>query len=144
MSRFLLDVNFLIALVDPDHVHHDPAHAWFGTLADAEWLTCPITQNGAIRVVTGPKYVNGPVRLPDAVESLRTVIAQGSHVFVPDEISLLDDVHIDATRLTSAAQITDTYLLALATSQVATFVTFEKRMITSAVVSPKVSILTLI
>jgi toxin-antitoxin system PIN domain toxin len=144
MSRFLLDVNVLIALVDSDHVHHDPAHTWFVTLADAEWLTCPITQNGAIRVVTGPKYVNGPVRFADAVESLRTVLVKGSHVFVPDEISLLDSSHVDITRLTSAAQITDTYLLALSSSHSATFVTFDKRMITSAVASSTVSILTLI
>jgi len=144
MSRFLLDVNVLIALVDPDHVHHDPAHNWFVTLADAEWLTCPITQNGAVRVVSGPKYVNGPVRLADAVESLHSVIAKGSHLFVPDDLSILDDAHVKTTKLTSAAQITDTYLLALATSHDATFVTFDKRMITSAVVSPNVSILTLI
>jgi len=144
VSRFLLDVNVLIALMDADRVHHDPAHEWFETLADSEWLTCPITQNGAIRVVTGPKYVNGPVRLADAVDSLRTVIAKGSHVVVPDEISLLDDSHMDIAKLASAAQITDTYLLALASSQNAAFVTFDQRMITAAVISPNVSILTLL
>lgn len=144
MSRFLLDVNVLIALVDADHMHHDPAHDWFDTLADTEWLTCPITQNGAIRVVTGPRYVNGPVRFADAVDSLRTVIAKGSHVFVPDDFSLLDDSHVDVAKLASAAQITDTYLLALASSQNAAFVTFDKRMITTAVVSPAMSILTLL
>lgn len=144
MSRFLLDVNVLIALVDSDHVHHDRAHEWFSTLADADWLTCPITQNGIMRVITGPKYVNGPVRLADAVESLLSLMAQGSHVFVPDDVSLLDREQVDLTRLTSSAQVTDTYLLALATSHNAAFVTFDKRVITTAIASPAMRLLTLV
>ena len=30
MIRHLLDVNVLIALVDPAHVQHDAVHDWFG------------------------------------------------------------------------------------------------------------------
>ena len=29
MTRHLLDVNAIIALIDPLHVHHERAHAWF-------------------------------------------------------------------------------------------------------------------
>lgn len=29
MTRFLLDINVLIALIDPAHVQHDWAHEWF-------------------------------------------------------------------------------------------------------------------
>lgn len=28
MRRFLPDVNTLLALLDPMHVHHDAAHQW--------------------------------------------------------------------------------------------------------------------
>lgn len=143
MTRFLLDVNVLIALVDADHVHQDQAHEWFSSLGETEWLTCPITQNGAIRVVSSPKYVNGPVRVGDALESVRTVTQRGNHLFVGDGISVLNERLINPAHLTASGQITDTYLLALAAHHSATFVTFDKRMTTSAVVSPEISILTL-
>jgi predicted nucleic acid-binding protein len=29
---FLLDVNVLIALIDPGHVAHDDAHEWFAAI----------------------------------------------------------------------------------------------------------------
>ena len=46
MTTFLLDVNVLIALVDPAHVQHDAAHDWFGQLGYLAWATCPLTENG--------------------------------------------------------------------------------------------------
>jgi toxin-antitoxin system PIN domain toxin len=144
MTRFLLDVNVLVALVDTDHVHHDRSHEWFGELGDTEWLSCPTTQNGAVRVVSGPKYINGPVRVNDALESVRSITEQGNHVFVSDSISLLDESHFDSRHLLASSQITDVYLLALSAFHQSTFVTFDKRIRTSAVVSEAKSILTLI
>jgi predicted nucleic acid-binding protein len=53
---FLLDVNVLIALIDPGHVAHDDAHQWFSSRGAADWATCPITENGVIRIVGHPRY----------------------------------------------------------------------------------------
>lgn len=58
MSGCLLDVNVVIALIDPSHVHHDRAHAWFGATGKEDWLSCPTTQNGAVRIVSHPRYSN--------------------------------------------------------------------------------------
>lgn len=55
---FLLDVNVLIALIDPSHVGHDAAHHWFAEQGHADWATCPLTQNGVIRIVGNPRYPN--------------------------------------------------------------------------------------
>lgn len=52
MSRFLLDVNTVLALLDPRHVFHDAAHAWAERAPDARWLTCPLVQNSVIRVAS--------------------------------------------------------------------------------------------
>ena len=52
----LLDVNVLVALFDPDHVHHDLAHDWFADHRSRGWATCPITENGVIRVLANPAY----------------------------------------------------------------------------------------
>ena len=37
-----MDVNVLIALVDPAHVQHDSVHAWFGRVGCKAFATCPI------------------------------------------------------------------------------------------------------
>jgi uncharacterized protein len=57
---FLLDVNVLIALIDPTHVSHGDAHRWFTREGSASWATCPITGNGVLRIVGNPRYPNTP------------------------------------------------------------------------------------
>jgi predicted nucleic acid-binding protein len=56
----LLDVSVLIALIDPSHVGHDPAHRWFAREGQESWATCPLTENGMVRIVSHPKYPNSP------------------------------------------------------------------------------------
>jgi predicted nucleic acid-binding protein len=48
----LPDVNVLIALFDPAHIHHEPAHTWFAVACEDGWATCPLTENGFLRVVS--------------------------------------------------------------------------------------------
>jgi predicted nucleic acid-binding protein len=49
--RALFDVNVLIALFDPAHVHHESAHAWWKANQSSGWATCPLTENGFVRVL---------------------------------------------------------------------------------------------
>jgi hypothetical protein len=87
---FLLDVNVLIALIDPTHVGHDAAHSWFGATGAASWATCPLTENGVIRIVGHPKYPNSagsPAAVAPIVARLRTL---SGHVFWKDDFSLVD------------------------------------------------------
>ena len=60
MSAALLDVNVLIALMDPRHVHHEQAHSWFAGSAPSAWATCPITENAVLRILGHPRYPNSP------------------------------------------------------------------------------------
>lgn len=130
---FLLDVNVLIALIDPAHVQHDPAHEWFSSHGRRSWATCPLTQNGVLRIVGQTRYPNSP-GTPAAVWGLmRTLVALPGHAFWPDDASLLDDTKIDATKLLASAQVTDTYLLALAVAHKGRLATFDRRLVTSAV-----------
>jgi uncharacterized protein len=110
LTTFLLYVNVLIALLDPAHVHHDPAHEWFGAHGHTAWATCPLTENGVLRIVGHARYPNSP-GTPSAVLALMAPLRTlPGHVFWPDDISLMDAARIDATRLLSAAQVTDSYL----------------------------------
>lgn len=133
MTRHLLDVNAVIALIDPLHVHHDRAHRWFAARGDGAWHTCPIVQNGVVRVVSHPKYANTQPA-PVVLASLGSLAARAGHVFLPDTVSLLDSsVHTE--RLLASSQVTDTYLLHLAASNDALLATFDTRIVTSAVPS---------
>jgi len=56
MGRALLDINVLIALLDQGHLLHQPATRWLeGQLAQG-WATCPITENGVVRIMAQPAY----------------------------------------------------------------------------------------
>ncbi|MGH8488251.1 MAG: hypothetical protein ACREXS_05115 [Gammaproteobacteria bacterium] len=58
MNRYLLDVNTLLALLDPRHLFHEAAHAWAERTPDVRWLTCPLVQNGVMRVASQSTYPN--------------------------------------------------------------------------------------
>jgi predicted nucleic acid-binding protein len=50
--RALLDVNVLLALLDQAHVHHARARKWFLARALDGWASCPLTQNGFVRIIS--------------------------------------------------------------------------------------------
>ena len=56
--RSLLDVNVLIALLDADHISHTAATAWLSEHGRRGWASCPITQNGCVRIMSHPGYPN--------------------------------------------------------------------------------------
>ena len=96
--NFLLDVNVLIALIDPCHVAHDDAHAWFASTGAAAWATCPITENGVIRIVGDPDIQNAqgsPAVVAEIVAKLRKL---PGHVFWPDNVSLVSEADVDFTK----------------------------------------------
>lgn len=130
--RALLDINVLIALFDPDHVSHEPAMTWFARHAKKGWASCPLTQNGCVRIMSSPSYPNSkPVQA--LVKRLGEACAERIHEFWPDEPSLLDSGMFDPTRIHGPRQITDVYLLGLATHHEGSFVTFDGRIPLEAV-----------
>ena len=133
MSSFLLDVNVLIALVDPAHVQHDIAHDWFAQVGHQSWATCPLTENGLLRIVGHARYPNSPGTPAAVAPLMATLRTLAGHAFWPDDISLLDTAHVDVTRVLSAAQVTDSYLLALASAHGGQLASFDRRLVTGAV-----------
>jgi toxin-antitoxin system PIN domain toxin len=140
---FLLDVNLMIALIDPSHVSHGTAHEWFATVGHASWATCPITENGVLRVVGNARYPNSPGTPAAVVASLHSLLGQPGHVFWPDDISLLDLTKIDPSRLLTSAQVTNSYLLALARTHGGQLATLDRRLIVSAVTGGLDSLVTI-
>ncbi|MFI5310086.1 MAG: TA system VapC family ribonuclease toxin [Gemmatimonadales bacterium] len=130
--RGLLDVNVLIALLDRDHTSHREAVAWFGGHGAGGWASCPITQNGCVRIMSHPGYPNAH-SVAEIVERLRAATAHDAHEFWPDSESLLDRRLIDPTRVHGPRQLTDVYLLALAVRHGGRLVTFDATIAMGAV-----------
>jgi len=130
--RALLDVNVLIALLDQDHSMHTRAVRWFGAAAADGWASCPLTQNGCVRIMSHPSYTN-PVTVGAIIERLGEAVAASAHEFWPDEISLLDSRVADRNRIHGPRQVTDLYLLALAVHNDGCFVSFDASIPTTAI-----------
>jgi len=130
----LLDVNLLVALFDPDHIHHEPAHDWFADNRARGWATCPITENGFVRVLTSPAYGAAVVRAAELVARLRTFCASGHHQFWSDEISLGDPSLFDPALVGGHRQLTDVYLLGLARKHDGRLATFDRTIPVKAVI----------
>ena len=134
--RALLDVKVLIALLDSDHISHGSAMAWISDHATDGWASCPITENGCVRIMSHPGYPNAH-SVTDIVERLRAATAHVAHGFWPDNQSLLDERLIDTTRVHGPRQLTDLYLLALAVKHGGRLVTFDATIATGAVKGAK-------
>jgi toxin-antitoxin system PIN domain toxin len=125
--RALLDVNVLIALMDSAHAHHGAATDWLVREIRHGWASCPITQNGCIRIMSQPSY---PAALPTraVAERLAEATMAPEHQFWPADLDLLSADVVDWTRILGHRQVTDAYLLALAVHHGGRFVTFDKRI----------------
>lgn len=130
---FLLDVNVLIALIDPAHVGHDAAHEWFGREGRSGWATCPITQNGVVRIIGHPRYPNTTGSPAEAAEIVRRLCSLDGHTFWPDDVNLFADDGLDPSEIRTSAQVTDSYLLALAAARGAKLATFDRKLSVRAV-----------
>jgi toxin-antitoxin system PIN domain toxin len=130
----LLDINVLLALFDEDHVFHQRAHDWFAENRAAGWTTCPLTENGLVRIRSNPHYhPHVAIHAAAMIEALRTFTASGDHAFWADDLSLLDATRIEAPAVLGTRQITDIYLLALAVKQGGRLATFDQGVNLTAV-----------
>ena len=129
----LLDVNVLIALVDPQHVHHEPSHRWFQDHGGHGWATCPLTQNALLRILGNPRYPNSPGGPLVVMPFLQALLAHPTHVFWPDVLSWEAAGVFEAEALLHHGQITDTYLRGLAVHHQGILVSFDRRLSPRAV-----------
>ena len=125
-------MNVLVALLDAGHLHHRVATAWLAAHARAGWASCPLTQNGCLRILSQPSYPN-PQPIARVAERLSAATADASHAFWPDALSLLAPELLRWDRILSPRQITDAYLLALAVQHGGALAAFDHRVTPSAV-----------
>jgi toxin-antitoxin system PIN domain toxin len=128
VSVSLLDVNVLLALAWPTHIHHLAAHRWFAANHVAGWATCPLTQLGFVRLSMQPAVVKIPVLFGDVLEALAQMTASPAHRFYP-LVDGLTSLHCEIrARVAGHHQLTDAVLLDLAIRHQARLATFDRRI----------------
>ena len=127
MPRALLDINVVIALLDQGHVMHRAASRWLEREIDHGWATCPIIENGVVRIMAQPAYPN-PQPAALVARRLAEACLHPSHAFWPEPVSPLQEGLIRWERLLGPRQITDAYLLALAATHGGRFASFDRRI----------------
>ena len=130
--RALLDVNVLVALLDGGHLHHRTATAWLASHERAGWASCPLTQNGCIRILSLTNYPN-PQPPAAVAQRLAQALAGAHHEFWPDSLSLLEPRRLAWEHVLGSRQVTDAYLLALAVQHGGRLVTFDRGISGAAV-----------
>jgi toxin-antitoxin system PIN domain toxin len=133
LSRHLLDLNTLLALLDPLHVFHEAAHRWVEDTSGLRFLTCPLVQNGVVRIASQAAYPNALGTAAEVRDVVAAFCADPRHEFCPDDISLLDPAHLMRPALLTPSRVTDLYLLALARHHGARLATFDRRIPAEAV-----------
>lgn len=130
--RALLDVNVLIALLDSAHVHHRQATSWLEQNLERGWASCPITQNGCVRIISHPGYPNR-TSAETVAGRLALACAHEAHEFWADDVTLLEPGALDWQRLVAGRHLTDAYLLTLAVRRGGCFVTLDRNIPVAAV-----------
>lgn len=125
MTRYLADVNILLALVWPRHTGHAAAQGWFAKSGRRAWATNPLTQLGVLRLLTNPAVTYGAVSARTALELVAEATAHPGHEFWPlerDPPAILKPL---AAELKGHQQWTDALLLLHAAERNGVLVTFD-------------------
>ena len=133
----LPDVNVLVALAWPNHLHHERARAWFERGHRQGWATCPLTESGFVRVSSNRKVVPAARRPAEAIGLLRELTGLPGHVFWADDTSLARSRWIAPERLLGHGQVTDAHLVALCLRRRGRLVTFDRGL--AEVLPPRVA-----
>jgi uncharacterized protein len=124
VTTYLLDVNVLVALAFPNHVHHGDVQTWFAKKGAAAFRTCPITETGFVRISSNPAFTPAAVTPGEAVALLERVTQLAGHEFWPDDLRFLAAAGMLA--FSGHRQVTDAYLLALASAHGGRLATLDR------------------
>lgn len=128
IRRNLLDLNVLIALTDPEHIHRQTAERWFLSAGKDNWGMCPLTEAGFIRIATNPAMQSATITLGRAIAILQALKAHPGYYYWPisDAENWVSVTARFADRISGHQQITDAYLLGLAIKEDGVLVTFDR------------------
>ena len=125
---YLLDVNVLVALLWPNHMHHGAVIRWFGNDNKRQFATCPLTELGFARLSCNASAVGKAITLGTALETLAGVSRMPNHRFLSETAALPALLAPIAAHVVGHRQVSDAYLIALARLHGAKLVTLDARI----------------
>jgi len=126
IRKTLLDVNVLIALLEPGHDFFLTAQQWFKSSGKEDWGVCPLTEIGFIRITTNPSFYPGPRTHEEATFILAELAKRPGYRYWPLTENWLTLTAPLAARISGHQQITDAYLLGMAIKEGGVLVTFDR------------------
>lgn len=126
-----MDVNVLVALAWPSHLHHRRVQGWFTKAKDAGFRTCPMTQTGFVRLSSNPSFTRNAVAPRAALTLLDQVTSMAEHEFWPDDLPVSEAIGREQV-IVGHRQIMDAYLVALARSRGGVVATLDRGMLAVA------------
>lgn len=128
MTIALPDTNVLLALAWPNHQFHAAARLWFSSFG-GNWATCTVTQLGFVRLSSNPAFTRHAKTPREALVLLRLMVAHPKHVLLNSDPGLIaESFEAVAQNLQGHKQVTDAYLIFLASESRAQVVTFDHRL----------------
>jgi toxin-antitoxin system PIN domain toxin len=124
--RTLLDVNVLIALLEPGHDLFHKAQEWFGSSGRDNWGVCPLTEIGFVRITTNSSFYPGPRTHEEATSILEQLASHPGYRYWPLKDSWAALTSPFAPRISGHQQVTDAYLLGMAIKEGGVLVTFDR------------------
>jgi hypothetical protein len=124
----LLDVNVLLALAWPNHVHHQAAHAWFEVNRQNGWATCPMTQAGFVRLSCQPAVTRLLIPVREAVQILASSTQSPHHQFWEQDTPIASLLPEMLARIMGPKQLTDAVLVDLAIRRQGALATFDRHV----------------
>ncbi|HVH26005.1 MAG TPA: TA system VapC family ribonuclease toxin [Vicinamibacterales bacterium] len=124
----LLDVNVLVALAWPNHIHHGVALDWFHGRARDGWATCSVTETGFVRVSSNEAVLPDARAPAEAAALLRRIVALPHHTFWKDDLRFAASPFVSLDKVIGYRQVTDAHLLGLALRHRGRLVTLDARI----------------
>ena len=122
-AGYLFDVNIVVALIDPDHVHHRKVRQWLKSI-QLPWGTCAFTEAGFARISTDRRA--GAFTVLEANEALELLRNDPRFRFWPIQAGWSQMAAPLLDRIFGHQQITDAYLLGLAIQENGILVTLDR------------------
>jgi toxin-antitoxin system PIN domain toxin len=110
----LIDVNLLVSIAWPNHVHHAPVLEWFGEASAGGWATTAFTEAGFVRVSSNAAAIATAVTPERAIAMLEQLRRVPGHRFLADDVQLVIASRLSRSHLRTHRNVTDAHLLALA------------------------------
>ena len=120
----LLDVNVLVAVTQPAHVHHAAASEWLQRQQLEGWASTPLTELGLLRLSCNSKVTVPALTPAEGVALIEALREDVGHRFWPDSLQVGEE-DVDWSTIRTHRQITDARLVALARANSGRLATFD-------------------